>query len=265
MERRWIDFLRTPDDAGHAVQIYSEVEEIAESVAAYLATGFAAGDPAVVIATRDHQTVFDRFLVDAGWDPVVLVQGGLLTQLDADEMLAAVSEDGVVSASRFETVIGGVIDGIAERFPGRHMRAIGEMVDVLTARGKRGEAAELEILWDALAQDRRFSLLCGYQLDVFDLFAQTATLPIVCGAHTHVRPVYDLARLERAVYDALDDVLGASSARAVQAIVRDDVQGRVAPLPEQVLLWISHRMPRHAQRVLAEARTNYEALGASTA
>ena len=121
------------------------------------------------------------------------------------------------------------------------------------------------MLFRSLVEDRRFSLLCGYQLDVFDLFSQTATLPVVCRAHTHVRPAYDLARLERAVYDALDDVLGASSARAVQAIVRDDVEGRVAPLPEQVLLWISHRMPRHAQRVLAEARTNYEALGASPA
>lgn len=265
MERRWMDFLRTPDDSGHAVQIYREVEEIAESVAAYLATGFAAGDPAVVIATRDHQATFDQFIADAGWDPAVLIQAGLLTQLDADEMLTAVCEDGALSASLFETVIGGAIDLVAERFPGRHVRAFGEMVDVLTARGERPAAAELEVMWNALVQDRRFSLLCGYQLDVFDLFAQTATLPVVCSAHTHVQPAYDLARLERAVYDALDAVLGTSSARAVQAIVRDDVQGRVAPLPEQVLLWISHRMPRHAQRVLAEARTNYEALGASTA
>ncbi len=69
------------------MQVYAELDELAESVAAYLATGFAAGEPAVVIATRDHQETFDRFLAGAGWDPEVLAEAGLLLTLDADETL----------------------------------------------------------------------------------------------------------------------------------------------------------------------------------
>ena len=42
MDRTWAEFLEAPDESGHAVQVYAEADELAESVAAYLATGFAA-------------------------------------------------------------------------------------------------------------------------------------------------------------------------------------------------------------------------------
>ena len=71
-------------------------------------------------------------------------------------------------------------------------------------------------------------------------------------------PAYDMARLDRAVYDALDEVLGSASARMVHGMVRDDAAEQSAPISEQTLMWISERMPRHAPRVLSVARANYE-------
>ena len=257
MEERWIEFLRTPGDAGHAVQVYAELDELAESVAAYLATGFAAGEPAVVIATRDHQETFDRFLAGAGWDSEVLVAAGLLFTLDATETLALLFEDGALSEAAFERVVGGEIDRVAERFPERRIRAFGEMVDLLTARGEPDTAVQLEELWNQLAKSRRFSLLCGYRLDVFDRASQQM-LPAVCSAHTHVRPAYNMARLDRAVHLALDEVLGSSNSKMVQEIVRENAQQSNAPVSEQMLMWVSDRMPRHAERVLATARAKYE-------
>jgi KaiC/GvpD/RAD55 family RecA-like ATPase len=257
VEARWVEFLRTPGDAGHAVQVYAELDELAESVAAYLATGFAAGEPAVVIATRDHHETFTRFLAGAGWDAEVLGEAGLLLTLDAEETLASLFEDGKLSATAFERVVGGVIDGTAQRFPERRIRAFGEMVDLLTARGEPDTAAELEELWNELTKTRRFSLLCGYRLDVFDRASQQM-LPAVCSAHTHVRPAYDMARLDRAVHAALDEVLGASNSRMVQEIVREDSKHNSAPVSEQMLMWVSTRMPRHAERVLAATRAKYE-------
>lgn len=257
MEARWIDFLKAPVDGDHAVQVYVDVDELAESVAAYFATGFAAGDPAVMIATRDHQETFNRFLAGSGWDADVLSEAGLLLMLDAEETLAMLFEDGALSAALFERVVGGVVDRTAERFPHRRIRAFGEMVDLLTARGETDTAAQLEALWNELAKTRRFSLLCGYRLDVFDRGTQQL-LPAVCSAHTHVRPAYNMARLDRAVHAALDEVLGASSSRMVQEIVREDAQLNSAPVSEQMLMWVSDRMPRHAERVLAVARAKYE-------
>jgi hypothetical protein len=257
VEARWVDFLRSPEDADHAVQVYAELEELAESVAAYLATGFAAGEPAVVIATADHQETFDASLAGAGWDARLLREAGLLLTLDAEETLALLFEDGGLSASAFEHVVAGVIDSAAERFPERRVRAFSEMVDLLTARGERDAAAQLEELWNQLTKTRRFSLLCGYRLDVFDRDSQQM-LPAVCSAHTHVRPAYDMARLDRAVHAALDEVLGTANSRLVQEIVREDAQQSSAPISEQMLMWLSSRMPRHAERVLATARAKYD-------
>lgn len=256
MEAGWVDFLKAPADGGHAVQVYAQLDELAESVAAYLATGFAAGEPAVVIATRDHQETFTRFLAGAGWDAEVLVESGLLLTLDAAETLASLLEDGELSATAFERVVGGVIDRTAERFPERRIRAFGEMVDLLTARGEPDTAAALEELWNELTRTRRFSLLCGYRLDVFDRDSQQL-LPAVCSAHTHVRPAYDMARLDRAVDTALDEVLGVANARMVQEIVREQAREHSTPVSEQLLMWVSRRMPRHAERVLAVARAAY--------
>ena len=257
MDERWIEFLRTPGDAGHAVQVYGELDELAESVAAYLATGFAGGEPAVVIATRDHQETFDRFLEGAGWDPEVLVADGLLVTLDAEDTLALLYEDDVLSTAAFERVIGGEIDRLTERFPERRIRAFGEMVDLLTARGEPDTSAALEAMWNHLAKSRRFSLLCGYRLDVFD-HASQQMLPVVCSAHTHVRPVYNMARLDHAVHVALDEVLGFDNSKMVQDIVRERRNESNAPLSQQMLMWVSDRMPRHANRVLAAARVQYQ-------
>lgn len=210
-----------------------------------------------MVATADHQETFVNALAGAGWDASMLHEAGLLLTLDAEETLASLFEDGGLSATAFERVVGGVVDGTAERLPERPIRAFGEMVDLLTARGAPDAAAELEELWNELTKTRRFSLLCGYRLDVFDRVSQQM-LPAVCGAHTHVRPAYDVARLDRAVHAALDEVLGAANSQIVQEIVRDDEEQSSAPVSGQMLMWVSSRMPRHAERVLATARANYD-------
>ena len=60
-----------------------------------------------------------------------------------------------------------------------------------------------------------------------------------------------------------DEVLGAANSRMVQEIVREDAQQSSAPISEQMLMWLSSRVPRHAERVLAAARANYDPAPAS--
>jgi hypothetical protein len=43
----------------------------------------------------------------------------------------------------------------------------------------------------------------------------------------------------------------------LRGIVSDDSPASAAPVAQQLLLWISERMPRHADRVLAVAREKY--------
>lgn len=55
--------------SAHGVQLYRDTGELADSVAAYLAAGFDAGEPAVVVATPEHRDAFAERLGETGWGP----------------------------------------------------------------------------------------------------------------------------------------------------------------------------------------------------
>src|SRR5437762_14387266 len=119
MGRPWIDFLRCSDACGHGVQIYGDVGELAESVATYLAAGFDAGEPAIVVAARDHLGHFAARLEAKGWDRARIEDRRLLTVADADSMVGTIVRDGRPSEIAFEAVVGTLLDEAAERFPGK--------------------------------------------------------------------------------------------------------------------------------------------------
>jgi hypothetical protein len=249
----WSEFL-SGSAPGHAVQIYTDLSELAGSVAPYLASGFDLGEPAVVVATPEHLTEFMAELEAAGWDEMRIDRAGLLAVADADETLAAIMDGGdTPSPSAFEHVVGAVFD----RFPGRRVRAFGEMVDLLCRRGQQEAAITLEELWNDLSRRRTFSLLCGYQLDVFDRESQAGTLPHVCRAHSHVLPVPDPARLQRAVDEALEEVLGAAEAGKVYVVVGQEIRADRVPMAQVLLMLVSENMPALAERVLASTRARY--------
>jgi MEDS: MEthanogen/methylotroph, DcmR Sensory domain len=251
-----MEFVQDAAARDHGVQVYSHVDELATSVAAYLAAGFERGQPAVVIATAEHREAFARELAARGWSDAKLDTYRLALYADAEKTLDAILVDGRPSEARFEDVAGSVLDRAAELFPGRRPRAFGEMVDVLCARGQLDAAAELEEIWNRFGRTRRFSLLCGYHLDVFDLEAQTSVLPAVCSAHTHVLPAADPARLDAAVDAALEETFG-DGAKKVRAVLGERAQAEHVPRAELALMWISEQAPKLAERVLASAQAHY--------
>jgi hypothetical protein len=252
----WTDFVRG-DSAGHAVQVYSDHDELAESVAAYLASGFEAGEPGVVVATREHVARFAELLAVAGWNEHKIQSDRLLVLADADAMLARFMEGDLPSADGFDSALGGLLDQVAERFPGVRIRVFGEMVDLLVERGQSDAAVEVERLWNELARRRSFSLLCGYRVDVFDLSTQAGLLPRVCAEHSHFLPAADPERLSRAVDLALDEVLGPADAGKVYVLVGERIREARVPVAQLVLMWVSANMPGLADRILASARTHY--------
>jgi hypothetical protein len=253
----WDRFLQASEPSDHGAQVYGNVSELAESVGTYLAAGLDLGEPAVVIATPEHWNRFAERLASSGWDEAAIDEQGLLFLVHADEMLAALMVSGAPSRERFEQVVGGLLDRVEERFPGRPIRAYGEMVDLLCQRGDSRSAAALEDLWNDLGLRRRFSLLCAYDLDLFDRATQVSVLPEICRAHTHVRPAEDAARLQRAVDTALDEALGADAGK-IYALTSDRRQTTKDVPPAQLaLMWVSAQMPAHAERILASSRRNY--------
>jgi hypothetical protein len=253
----WKAFLESTPPADHGVQCYRELGELAASVARFLDAGFRAGEPAVVIACADHWPVFQGELERRDHDVEELENQGLLTRCDADETLASLMSGELPSAERFEDVVGGTIEIVAHRFPGRTIRAFGEMVDVLAQRGQQTAAIALEELWNGLLQTRRLALLCAYELDVFDLETQVTALPEIVRTHTHHRPVADPGRLAAAVHETLTDVVGPDAAARIYLRVAEEVPRTLLPRAHAVLMWLSSHEPATAERVLQRARLRY--------
>jgi DcmR-like sensory protein len=247
----------------HLVQVYREPSELADAAAIFLAAGFDAGEPAVVVATAAHWPLFRAALEKRGWNTDELEAERMLFVADADETLAAILDDGQPSLRRFTDVIGGLMDLAAGNQPDRRLRAFGEMVDLLFRRGEPAAADALEELWNRLGSRRNFSLLCGYKIDVFDRQAEISLLPQVCRSHSHVLPAPDADRMERAVDAALVEVLGDDDAAKVYAHAARQLGEHHVPRSQLALMWVSAHMPRAAERILETAREYY--LGAAAA
>jgi KaiC/GvpD/RAD55 family RecA-like ATPase len=253
----WSSFLEGAPPTEHAVQVYTELDELAVSVGRFLDAGFRAGEPALVIATAEHWETFERELERRGSGVEELRAQGVFTLLDADETLATFMDGDVPLPDRFERGVGGALDEVADRFPGKTIRAFGEMVDVLFQQGQQAAAIRLEELWNDLLASRRCALLCAYELDVFDLETQTSVLPEIVRTHTHPRPVADPAKLAAAVHAALTDVVGSDAAAWIYLKVAEAVPRTALPRAQAVLMWLSRYQPSTARRVLADARSRY--------
>ena len=249
----WDAFVSGDDPNGHGAEIYSDAGELAESVAAFLASGFAAGEAGLVVATPEHVLAITAALAARGWSAEAIDSSAQLLICDAESTLEAILVDGVLSAEAFERVAGELIDG----FAGRPLRIFGEIVDLLSRRGRVDEALVVEALWNNLQLTRNFSLLCGYGLDIFDPSVQAGPLPSVCRVHSHVLPAHDDARFRSAVERALVDVLGSTKARDVLYIVGGTMRERRVPVAQDALRWVTANMPAQAERILTLARSLY--------
>jgi hypothetical protein len=239
----------------HLVQVYRDHAELAESVATFFGAGFEAGQPAVAVATTAHWPAIAQRLDRRGWNVEELQAEGVLHVRDAHETLAAISDEHGPSVRKFNDVVGGLLDLAVGTDANRPPRAFGEMVDILVRRGERKAADTLEGYWNKLGTHRDFTLLCAYEVDLFDLQEQISLLPQVYRSHTHVLPAADEARMEAAVGRAFAEVLGeANAAKVYTQAVRGD---GTAPASHLALMWISAHMPRTAADVLAVARARY--------
>jgi signal transduction histidine kinase len=166
----------------HVVQFYDDDAFLADAVAAYLGPAVEAGEPVVVIATAEHRDAFVRRLS-------LLPSDRRVTLLDAGDTLDQLLVGGMPDAARFRAVVGAAIGkGCA--------RAYGEMVDVLNQRGDGEAAVRLEELWNELARERSFSLLCAYRLRGFADQSDGDRFARICATHSDVIPAEGYTRLQ---------------------------------------------------------------------
>jgi hypothetical protein len=148
---------------GHAVLFYSDGSELAGRVSEFLLEAIRAGGAAVVIATAAHRDSVAAALARAGADVAACRADGRYLALDAFETMDRFMVAGWPSAASFWQVIRPIVTRAAEA--GVPVHVFGEMVALLWDFGQVNAAIEVEAMWNELAAQYPFSLLCAYPAD----------------------------------------------------------------------------------------------------
>ena len=185
----WGDsFLARPAAGDHIVQFYEDEQFLFDAVAHFTGAGLAAGEPVLIVATKPHRMAFAQVLRHNGCRIEDAVASGLLTMLDAHEMLLRFMVGNELDAERFYSVLGAVIQSSRQGRSRARVRVFGEMVDLLWRGGNRAAAIRLEELWNELARLHSFTLLCAYAMGNFYMPGDGELFDKVCGRHSHVIP-----------------------------------------------------------------------------
>ena len=138
------------------------------------------------------------------------------------------------------------------------------MVNVLWERGDVAASMNLEDLFDQLGEEQNVALFCSFLMDNFDGEVHTHMLPRLGTNHSHLIPVDDYARLERAVADALRETVGADQARVLEDRLLSDYREPFnMPRGQALLLALRQFHPTVADPVLLRSRNLYTAASAA--
>jgi anti-sigma regulatory factor (Ser/Thr protein kinase) len=166
------------------VQFYERDDELAAAVGRYLVDGLRREGVGVVIATDPHRRAFATELEAAGFDTESLRGAGKLVMLDAAETMSRFMPGGAIDREAFHHVIGSAMRSAVAT--GGRVLAFGEMVALLWDAGDVLAAIELEKLWNELADEFTFSLLCGYPSASVAAPQHAEALREVCHLHSSV-------------------------------------------------------------------------------
>ena len=256
----WHRLLADAAPRDHIVQLYQDQRFLNAAVCRFAAAALANGEAVILVPTLDHWNAFRPRLEAQGVD-VDTVQGrGQLTVVDADELLPTFMRDAMQDAPVF---LGLAADVIARARTGGgypKVRWWGEMVNVLWERGDVAASMNLEDLFDQLAHEQDIAIFCSFLMDNFDGEIHARMLPRLGENHSHLIPVEDYERLERAVADALRETVGSDEARVLEGRLLAGYPTRFhMPRPQALLLALRHVLPLVADAVLQRSRTLYTA------
>ena len=178
------------DHGGHVVQLYTDDGFLIDVLSRFIGGALAVGDAAVIIATATHLIELKRRLSGRGMDTAKASAQGRYIVLDASDTLPRFMVNGTVDESRFDAIIGGVLNQAKKVVHGKDCRiaVFGELVALLWAQGKPQEAIRVEQLWNDLAKTYSFSLLCAYPITGFDNERHIEPFLKMCGTHSGVVP-----------------------------------------------------------------------------
>jgi hypothetical protein len=168
------------------------------------------------VPTLTHWNGIRPRLEAEGVDVKAAQEHGQLTIIDADELLPRFMRESMPDSPVFLGLAGDVIGQARAGVRYQKVRWWGEMVNVLWERGDVAASMNLEDLFDQLANQHDIAIFCSFLMDNFDGEVHAHMLPRLGTNHSHLIPVDDYARLERAVANALRETVGQDEARVLE-------------------------------------------------
>jgi hypothetical protein len=252
----------TPGD--HIVQLYQDQEFLNGAVCRYIGAGVANGEGIMLFSTPTHWNAFRPRLEAEGVDVRAAQERGQLTVFDADELLSRFMRGAMPDPPTFKAVLGDIIGQARAGGSYQNLRAWGEMVNVLWERGDVAASMDLEDLFDQLNKVVDIVMFCSFLMDNFNGDVHEAMLPRLGTNHSHLIPVEDYARLERAVDDALRETVGPEEARVLESRLLSRYRPPFnMPRSEALLLALRQFLPTVADPVLRRSRELYSASSAA--
>jgi hypothetical protein len=256
----WRALLHDAGPKDHIVQLYQDEEFLNRAVCRFAAAALAHGEGMILVPTAAHWEAFYPRLEAEGVDIKAAQAQGQLTVVDADELLPLFMGEKVPEAPVFLGLAGEAVARARGRNRYPKVRWWGEMVNVLWERGQITASMALEDLFDQLAHEQEIAIFCSFLMDNFDGEIHTRMLPRLGENHSHLIPVENYLRLERAVADALREVVGNVEASVLENRLLEHYAPPFSMPSSQALLFaLRQAVPNVAQAVLQRSGALYRA------
>lgn len=256
----WDRLLADAAPCDHIVQLYQDQDFLNRTVCRFAGAAIANGEGIILVPTLTHWDAIRPRLEAEGVDVEAARDRGQLTVVDADEFLPRFMKDTMPDSTLF---LGLAADVIGQAHAGGRYQKVrwwGEMVNVLWERGDVAASMNLEDLFDQLAKKHDIAIFCSFLMDNFNGDVHARMLPRLGTNHSHLIPVEDYARLERAVADALRETVGATEARVLESRLLSEYQQPFdMPRAQALLLALRQVLPTVADPVLERSRNLYTA------
>lgn len=169
--------------SAHIAQFYTGDAVLLDTLVGFVGGGLKAGESTIVIATSEHLNLLEQGLTQSGADVPAARSAGRYIAWLADAALSAFMVNDWPDDRLFTEFVESLI--AHARAKGPRVRAFGEMVAVLWAKGHSGAMVRLEHLWNQIANKQEFSMLCAYPTPGFtEDFPES--LAKICALHSRI-------------------------------------------------------------------------------
>jgi MEDS: MEthanogen/methylotroph, DcmR Sensory domain len=256
----WDRLVENAGPSDHIVQLYQDEDFLSRAVCRFAGGALANGEGIILVPTPAHWNAIRPRLEAEGVDVKAARERGQLTVVDSDECMPRFMRNSMPDSSIFLGLAADVIGQARAGVRYEKVRWWGEMVNVLWERGDVAASMSLEDQFDQLAKKHDIAIFCSFLMDNFNGEVHTHMLPRLGTNHSHLIPVEDYGRLERAVADALQEAVGAEEARVLESRLLSDYRPSFnMPRAQSLLLALRQVLPTVADSVLQRSGNLYAA------